>query len=129
MFPSFQIIKNPKLVRTLMATNSYLGTWDFNEGQDLPFQRQGCRDQSPSTDWGFLFFLSFTLISICLSNVGRGFSLLFSLSLFGFSSHLSCWFLCRLIQLPPAGHNSLILALSWSLETEMSTSPQQPVRS
>lgn len=56
MFPSFQIIKNPKLVRTLMATNSYLGTWDFNEGQDLPFQRQGCRDQSPSTDWSFPFF-------------------------------------------------------------------------
>lgn len=31
---------------TLLASNSYLDTWYFNEGQDLPFQRQGCRDQS-----------------------------------------------------------------------------------
>lgn len=62
--------------------------------------------------------------------LGGGFLYYFSLSLFGFSSHLSCWFLCHLIQLLPGGHSSLILALSWSLETEMSTSsPKQPGRS
>lgn len=114
-------------MKTLLASKSSLGTWDFNEGQDSPFQRQGSRDQSPSTDnirgparASCFFFLSFTLISICLSNFGRFFFLIvFLLHSLRFSSHLPCWFLCHLIQLSPAGHNSLILALSWPLEMEM----------
>lgn len=105
----------------------------FIEGQCLPFRRQGFKKQTTElaccaglcclrtsiySTPAPASFLPFALISIYLSNLSSVAVVFFPFHSSGFSSCLSCWFLCHLIQPPPAISASFILALSWSLQSQ-----------
>lgn len=116
----------------------------LNEGQHLPFRRQGCKkcatelapvsmpgwalsvsgpvpwlSQHPWASRGTLVVFSpfHTNFNLSFKSWVVFFSS-FPFHSLRFSSCLSCWFLFYLIQPPPAVSASFILALRWSLELQ-----------